>query len=231
MNFSTKGLGFILLIASLTACGSGSDSPPVQSTATFSVDAAYKNNLSTARDLAWSLTGTINANSLSGSGTLKKSGLSAGTFNGAPVQMIAAVVSGTIIAAGKSAPLNTNTTTYYDANLKAVGSSGTTGTGYQTETLSALPVAAKIGDTGNLSSAIGYSDAARLIKASTSTSTWALSADTPNTAILTITTVLVGKTSADNATLTEVLKTTPSGVTTPVSLESNANNQIVKFNF
>jgi hypothetical protein len=232
MNFMIKLLGVILVCASLSACGGGSDSTaPIVSTATFSIDAARKISLATAIDLPWTLSGTVNGNAVSGSGTFKKSGFTAATFNGTAAQSITSVTNGTIAALGKSAPLTTTSTVYYDAGVKTIGTISQLGTTYVIEVLNSLPTAAKVGDTGTVSTRTDYSDIAKLVKVGSSTTTWALTADTPNTAVLTLTTVIFGKTIAENSTTTDVSKLTPAGATTQVSIETNINNQVLKLTF
>ncbi len=234
---SIVGFSFALLVG----CGGGGDSGsgslggpeivPAVSSSTFSVDAAYKNNLSASRNLSWKLVGTVQTIAVTGTGTWVESGLSATTFNGQPAQLRTIKTNGTLITLGQSTPLVINQNVYYDSGFRNVGSSGTAGSNYQTMTFSVLPTTAKIGDSGLLAIIKSYSDVAKLNKISTGTTSWVLSADSATTAILKITTALVTPTGVGNLTTFESVRVSTTGETTKVTFESLGIDQMLKFSF
>jgi hypothetical protein len=222
-----------LSVGLVSACGGGSSGSAASavSTSTFSVDAAFKGNIAAPRNLPWTLTGTVQGVAVSGSGTLTESGLSASSFNGTAAQLRTVRFNGTLIALNQSAPYSQTESAYYDSGYRLIGGSGTAGTSYITQTLSTLPTAARVGDSGALATITNYGDAAKLLKTSSSTVTWALAADTANTALLKLTTAVAGPTGSVTTTTTETLRITPAGDTTKVSLDSNVSGQLLKFTF
>jgi hypothetical protein len=219
----------LFLISSLAACGGGGSAPAgtstVASTSTFSVDAAYKKNITTPRNLPWTISGVINGISVSGSGTVNETYVNSITFNGVIAQVRTAAFNGTLTAQGQSSPYVQTESAYYDSLFRIIGSSGTQGVSYATTNLTALPTTAKVGDQGNLSSSTSYSNAAKTAIAGTASTTWAISADTATTALLKLTSTSTG------ATTVETLRITPAGDVTRLSLDANVNGQTLKFSF
>jgi hypothetical protein len=228
------------LLGALSACGGGGGSSApaaVASTNTFSIDAAYKSSVAAVRTVPWTISGNVTATIsgvpttvvVSGSGTLRESGLSSTTFNGKAAQARTLSFSGTLQAQGQSSPYSQSETVYLDANLGNLGSTGST-TSYASAIVATLPIAAKVGESGNLMTLDGFVDASKLVKSASSTVTWALLPDTATTALLQI---IVKGTSTAGVTNSSVdtYRITPTGTTTRVSLDSSVSGQSLKFTF
>jgi hypothetical protein len=219
-----------LLLMSLAACGGGGSASEgtttlVPSVATFSIDAAYKKNITTSKNLTWSLSGIVNGLAVSGSGTLNETYVSGTTFNGLVAQLRTSAFNGTLSGQGQSAPYTQTERTYYDSLIRFIGSSGSAGVTYANTILGTLPTAAKIGDQGNLSTTTSYSNAAKTTVLGSSNVGWVLSADSATSALLKLTS------SGNGVTTVETLRLTTTGEVTRVSIESNVNGQVLKFSF
>jgi hypothetical protein len=233
MNTVLRIFAVSVATMSLLACGGGGGdaggAAAATSTSTFSIANANIDNIKATRNLNWTLSGVVSGVAVGGSGTYVDSGLAASTFGGGAAQLKTIRFNGNITAQGQSSPYSQIENVYYDAAFLQIGSVGAGGTLYTTVNLSALPTAAKIGDSGTLATVTGYSNPAKTSQTGTSTVTWALSADTATTAILKVTTT--SNNAASPSTSVETLRITPAGVTTKVSIESNVGGQVLKFSF
>jgi hypothetical protein len=235
MNSLSRWLTLFAVGSLLNACGGGSSSPAtVAATTTFSVDAAYKNNVSTARNSTMTITAVQGTQTAKGTATMVESALSATTFNGRSAQTRTVSVNGSVSAGTQTAPFVLNETTYVDSTFVPVGnvttSGGTSATAYQTSTvIGALPTAAKVGDSGSFLTVETFTTAAKTVKTSTGTITWALSADTATTALLKMTTTLTG--SANNGTTIETLRITSAGAVTRLQVDANLGGVRVIYDF
>jgi hypothetical protein len=227
-----RTLAFCTATISLFACGGGGDSaaPAVASTSAFSVADAYTDNLKAVRNLNWTMSGIVTGVGVSGSGTFTDSGLAVATFGGlSNAQRKTIGFNGSISAQGQSAPYSQSESIFYDSAFRQIGYSGTQGVSYMSTTLGTLPTAAKVGDTGTLLTTTGYLDQAKTaLNGTVSNVTWALSADTADTALLKLTSTSNG---SSTPTSVETLRVTPSGTTSKVSIEANVNGNLLKFNF
>ena len=231
-----KRISFLALAALspfLAGCGGGGGSAAAVavSTSNFALDAAYVDNMTIARNIPWTVRGTFQGVPVTGSGTLVESAATASTFNGKSAQARNSNFNGTISAQGQSAPISVVETTFLDASRLVVGSGGTAGTAYNFIIQSApLPNAAKVGSSGAFVSYDIFRDALKSVKVSSSVVTWSLEADTASTALLTFFTKATATTGAVTTTA-EVLRITPSGVTTRVRVDGNVNGQALSFFF
>jgi hypothetical protein len=225
----------LLAFVSMYGCGSGggtSTPAVVASTNSFSVDAAFRNNESATRNASINISAIANGVTSSGTGTYSESALSTITFNGVSAQARTTTLNGSVLVGGQSAPFGSTGTTYYDGALLPVGSlvvspTGVSTTSYVTSrNITALPIAAKVGDSGNFVTLDSFSNSAKTVKVSTSTNSWTLSADTSTTALLKLI-----STSSTGSTVTETLRITPAGAATRLQIDTTLSTGRVIFDF
>jgi hypothetical protein len=226
----------VLATSLLSACGGGSSAPTtVISTNSFAVDTAFRNNESASRTHSIKVTATVGVQTATGTGTIVESALSPTLFNGSSAQLRTSTVNATLALGNQTAPFTVNGTTYLDINLYPVGALATSSTGLSSTTyevstlLAALPSAAKVGDSGSFLKVDSFSNAAKTVKISSSTITWALSADTASTALLKFTRITTGST--NDGTTIEISRITPAGVITPVQVDAALATGRVIFDF
>lgn len=209
-------LSILLSTAFLVACGGGGgDSSPVATTKTFDLKATYATYLNSSYAYKISISGIVSGVPVAGSGNLTVGTLQSTQFEGKPALMKTSVITGTINAGGNSIPYSGSSQGYYDSNYNPVGTSGDN---YSVVgNYIAMPTAAKVNDTGVWMTSVNYSSSAKLYPTGTRSVSYALSADTETTAILTL--VYTDKDTSGNiiSTITDKLRISVTNSVTPLS--------------
>jgi hypothetical protein len=172
-------------VALLAACGGGGGGgtpAPVASTQTFDLRAAYVALFTTSSSNQFTISGTIEGTSVTGSGTATSGSVSSGTFEGLASLQRSQTISGTLTGGGETIPLTVTTTDWTDSNYVPRGS-----TGEEYEVVSGtptIPTTARVNDTGMLFTAITYPDSRKLFRTGTVDVSYVVEADTATTAIV-----------------------------------------------
>ena len=203
----------------LSACGGGGGgvSGPVASTESFSLAKLWANMLTTPSTNNVTIQGTFNSgvDPVTGSGTISYSNLSAGTFEGNPLQKQTQTNAISLVSKGQTIPVNETYTTWVDSNNTPKGESG--GDDYiVVTTLGNLPSAARINDTGTAYTANRYADSTKAVLRGTRTVSYLVEADTASTALVS---VIYEDKNTSNVTTnksTQQLRITPTGTFTRI---------------
>jgi hypothetical protein len=172
-------------VALLAACGGGGGGgtpAPVASTQTFDLRAAYVALFTTPSSNQFTLSGTIEGASVTGSGTATSGSVSSGTFEGLASLQRSQTISGTLSGNGQTIPLTVTSTDWTDSNYVPRGS-----TGDEYEVVSGtptIPTTARVNDTGMLFTAITYPDSRKQFRTGTVDVSYVVEADTATTAIV-----------------------------------------------
>ena len=136
--------------------------------------------------------------------------MSAGTFEGMPALQKTTTSTGSIVANGQTAPLNSLSITWVDSNYVPKGQSGdgeylvVTGTPI-------FPTAARINDTGTFYKVNRYATSSKAVLLGTETVSYLLEADTVSTALLTIIFVEKNTSGITTSTNRQQFRITPAG--------------------
>lgn len=172
-------------VALLAACGGGGgggSSAPVASTQTFDLRAAYVALYTTPSSNQFTINGTIEGTSVTGSGTATAGSVSSGTFEGLASLQRSQTISGTLSGNGQTIPLTVTSTDWTDSNYVPRGS-----TGDEYEVVSGtptIPTTARVNDTGMLFTAITYPDNRKQYRTGTVDVSYVVEADTATTALV-----------------------------------------------
>lgn len=172
-------------VALLTACGGGGGGgtpAPVASTQTFDLRAAYVALYTTPSSNQFTISGTIEGISVTGSGTATAGSVTSGTFEGLASLQRSQTVSGTLSGNGQTIPLTVTSTDWTDSNYVPRGS---TGDEYEVvEGTPTIPTTARVNDTGMLFTAITYQDSRKLFRTGTVDVSYVVETDTATTALV-----------------------------------------------
>lgn len=173
-----KSLFTIGTFMALTACGGGGGSTTPSTPTTYPLRSGYQAFLGQSEVNNFSISGTC-----TGSATETRSAVVPATFEG-----IAGVSDTTTLTGSFSnctpASFASTGTSYYDTNYKPIGSINP-GTDYAVYTSATdLPTSVRVGDTAQFGSVDVYSSSTKQVKTGTRTLSYAVEADTGNTAII-----------------------------------------------
>ena len=171
-------------VALMTACGGGGGgtAAPVASTQTFDLRAAYVALFTTPSSNQFSISGTIEGVSVTGSGTATSGSVSSGTFEGVASLQRSQTISGTLSGNGQTIPLTVTSTDWTDSNYVPRGS---TGDEYEVvDGTPSIPTTARVNDTGVLFTATTYPDSRKQYRTGTVTATYVVEPETETTAIV-----------------------------------------------
>jgi outer membrane lipopolysaccharide assembly protein LptE/RlpB len=178
----------IAVTALLTACGGGGGggvSVPVASTESFNLKTVWANTLTSSSSNNYTISGTVSGVAVSGSGTVTRGNLSAGTFEGLPAQQRTTTATGSVVVNGVTVALNTSSIDWVDSNYVPKGESG--GEDYVVVTgTPTIPTTVRINDTGTLYTANRYFSSTKAVLRGTSRATYVVEADTSSTALVTL---------------------------------------------
>jgi hypothetical protein len=137
--------------------------------------------------MSFSSAGTVGGVSATASGTLITSwGLTPTTFESESALKRTASFTGTGIVGGQTITVENTVFSYLDVTYLPLGEQ--TGTYGVVTGMPTIPQTARVGDTGTLYSMLHYADSTKATLVGTSTTTYAVNAETPSTALVTITT-------------------------------------------
>lgn len=173
-------LGTLLAIAGCGGGSSGASSSNETSTptATFPLRSGYQALLSQNEINNFSIGGTC-----TGSATQTRSAVKADTFEGIQGVSNTTTLTGVYTNCTPGSFASTSTS-YYDTNYKPIGAVNL-GTDYVVYiTSNDLPTTVKVGDTAQFASIDVYSSSSKQIKTGTRTQSYAVEADSSNTAII-----------------------------------------------
>lgn len=182
MKFLKIFLAFNTVLA-IAGCGGGgsggSNSTEVTtSTATFPLRSGYQAFLSQSEINNFSISGTC-----TGSATQTRSAVKADTFEGIQGVSNTTTLTGSYTNCTPGSFASTSSS-YYDTNYKPIGAV-TPGTDYVVYTTSSdLPTTVKVGDTAQFAEIDVYSSSTKQSKTGTRTQSYAVEADSNNTAII-----------------------------------------------
>jgi len=173
-------------VALLAACGGGGGGGtpgPVASLLTFDLRAAYVSSFINTSTNRFTITGTQDGISITGSGTGTYGALSSGTFEGGAAQQRTSTVTGSFIVEGQSFPLNYSSVSWVDSNYYPLGAD--VGDEYTVVVGTAtIPTAVRVGDSGQLYMSNRFTSSAKTTPLGTITSTYVVEPDTASTALV-----------------------------------------------
>jgi hypothetical protein len=185
-----------LTIFIIGACGGGggssSSSTTATSTLTFPAAQAISNFFSNRQSVDYILTGQGGAGPIAGSGTITFYNPVAVTFEGKPALDQLETIKGPLSGGGV---YDFETHNYYTTNYDPVGDSViNAGSSYQAYCVvqgnDTYPSSVKVGDSGNLGTSDCYQDSTKTVATGMSVDSYAVSADTAKTVIISLITNL-----------------------------------------
>ncbi|WP_146188554.1 hypothetical protein [Limnohabitans sp. 2KL-51] len=201
----------------LAACGGGGGGTPapVASTSTFDLRAAYVALYTTPSSNQFTLNGTVNGVSVTGSGTATSGAVTTGTFEGLQSLQRSQTISATLSGNGQTLPLTVTSTDWTDSNYVPRGS---TGDEYEVVVgTPTIPTTARVNDTGVLYTATLYPDSRKQYRTGSVVASYVVEPETATTAI-----VKLIRTSRDtNSTITDI---------STGSFRIDATNRFVRLN-
>ncbi len=192
-------------------CGGGGGGPatPVASTDTFPLAIIFANSLQSSSS-PFSISGSVNGVSVSGSGTVTRGSLRSGTFEGVTAQQRTVTATGSFSVNGISYSLNNSSVDWFDPNYLPLGETG--GADYVVVTgVPVIPANVRVNDTGTLYTANRYSSSAKTLLRGTETVTYVVEADTASTALLTLITTEKDNFNSTISTYSSQVRITPTG--------------------
>jgi hypothetical protein len=214
MNKAIRHIFTTLAFVVLAGCGGGSGGTPatVASKETFNLSQAWVNYLTTTQSLSFSVQGTINGESVSGSGTLSQSGLQASTFENAPAQRKSGAATLKIVVNRQSTDLALTTAMYVNSNYLPLGSQG----GDYAVVFNAvnIPPTTKIGDNGIWYTERTYPSSAKPYSTGTRTTAFTMEPDTASTALLKIISTDYSSGGSQTSSTVVTFRMTPAGALT-----------------
>ena len=190
----------VSVLLTLAACGGGggSGSGVVASTLTFPLQQININQLVNSSSAPFTVSGTMNGYSVTGTGNLTDGTLSAATFEGNPAQQQITTITGSITVNGQTSSLGSSSTTYVDSNYLPLGVSDTSEYTVMV-TANPIPSSVHVNDTGTLATGNRYTNSTKSTLLDTLTMTYVIEADTATTALLSV----INKYQDMNGTITE----------------------------
>lgn len=212
-----KTLAAVGALSLMTACGGGGGggaAAPVASTDTFPLTTILANSLQSSSN-TYTISGTSNGAAVTGSGTVTRGSVSAGTFEGVAAQQRTTTATGSFTVNGTSYALNNSATDWFDSNNVPVGESG--GTDYVVVTgTPTIPATVRVNDTGTLYTANRYSNSSKSYLRGTVTVTYVVEADTATTALLTLISTEKDNFNTTTSTSSTQVRITPAGALTRI---------------
>lgn len=219
MNVKNVLLTCIASIA-LFGCGGGgggSDSAPAPATTeNYQLWQAWVNYATASATRNFTIDGSVNGVSVTGSGLATTGSLSSATFEGKAALRKTTTISGTISVAGQTLPYGGSSTTYLDTNYLPLGSSDGE---YAVVTGTSIPQTAKVNDTSVLYTYTRYPSSAKSYSTGTGVVTFALVPETASTSLLKVISADKSTSGGVEATTIATFRITPAGALTPLSEE------------
>lgn len=223
--------GMLLLLAGCGGGGGGGDDPPLTSTQSFPLQTGYKNNVANGQSVSYVISGscTGNASYFRSPATNNPAG-----FEGVVPSL---QVTSTSNISYSSACANTvspdpganSTTLYYDSNYNYLGSTEASYYSYMDLPLVAVPMSVTVGQSGALGKENIDTDNTKTLHLGYTEGSYAVTADTATTAIITETIQVYRADPASPGnyylatTRKEKSRISTDGTLTPVSIEIQSN--------
>ena len=191
-----KRMAVCLICCVVTGCGGGSSGSPASTSAspastptntpvTFPVGIALTNLNSKGFSASFNITGKLNNQAASGSGSISRSPDSAATFEGQQALVSTVTVTATLNGPNGSVPFGDSAQGYTDTDYNPIGV--VSGLEYDDlQGTSSHPVTVKVGDTGFIGAMKRYIDSSKAVLLGTTRQSYVIESDTANTAILDI---------------------------------------------
>jgi hypothetical protein len=177
---SIKSLFAISALMTLAACGGGGGGSTAPSTTTtYPFRSGYQSLISQSEVNSFSISGTC-----TGTATETRSAAVPATFEGTAGVSTTTTLTGSYSNCTPASFASTGVS-YYDTNYKPLGSA-TPGTDYAVYSVTDLPISVKVGDTAQFGTADVYSSNTKQVKTGTRTRSYAVEADSGNTAIINV---------------------------------------------
>jgi hypothetical protein len=176
---SIKSLFAISALMTLAACGGGGGSAAPSTTTTYPLRSGYQSLISQSEVNSFAISGTC-----TGTATETRSAAVPATFEGTAGVSTTTTLTGSYSNCTPASFASTGVS-YYDTNYKPLGSA-TPGTDYAVYSVTDLPISAKVGDTAQFGTADVYSSNTKQVKTGTRTLSYAVEADSGNTAIINV---------------------------------------------
>lgn len=227
-----KLMSAVAAATSLVACGGGGggSSAPVASTETFNITQAWVNYLTSTQSLPFTLSGTLNGVSISGSGTYSQSSLQSVTFEGSSALKKSGTATFSITANGQTAQSAVTTAAFVDSNYQPLGSENSSEYRVVTGT-PAIAATGKVGDNGIWYIENTYPNSSKSYRTGTQTTSFVLEADTASTALLKIIQISYTTSGSQTDTSTVTFRITPSGSLTRLSESSVSSDGTLTANY
>jgi len=185
----------------LASCGGGGSSAPAT---TYPLQAAWISSLTTASTRNFTVSGTDNTYTATGSGTDAEAAITAGTFRGTSCQQQVETVTGSVTINSTSTSLNATNTSYYDSNYNYLGQIGAGEYLIVDNGSWNLPTTVTVGSSGTIYTGKTYQDNTFATQIGTETGTYSISTDTvANSALATLVITQRDLTGAVTQTTTE----------------------------
>jgi hypothetical protein len=172
----------VALTATLVACGGGGDSDSSR----YAFKDAIINYPKTRQTMSFEVTGTISGKAVTGSGSMTFSDLSPIIFQGQSAVVRTVSQIGSINIDGRTTPLNSSSSLYYDSGNRPLAISG-----FQYEEFDATsritPETVQINDKAALFTSRTYTDSTKTTQVRTTQISYSVSQDTGNLALITLT--------------------------------------------
>ena len=215
-------------ISMLAACGGGGGGGTPASPETFQLRQALANDFTDVKAYPFKLTGTSIGLAVTGSGTITQSAISATTFEGTSARQKVQTTSTSATVAGPSGPIvvpisASVETLIVDSASVPIGYTSASAYGVPLVPL-AIPVTAKVGDTGTFGTITLFSSSAKSVSAGTLEYTYSLTADTASTAILSINSTQRTPARAVVGTQTSSYRISPAGAITRLAITGTTNS-------
>lgn len=226
-----KTLAAVGALSLMTACGGGGGgaAAPVASTDTFPLTTILANSLQSSSK-AFTITGTSNGATITGSGTATRGSLSAGTFEGTAAQQRTTTVTGSFTINGSTFALNSSSVSWVDSNNLPVGESG--GDDYVVVTgTPTVPATVRVNDTGTIYTANRYTDSTKIGLVGTLTVTYVVEPDTASTAMLTLIRTERDSLNVIESTNSAQVRITPAGALTYIKETSVQGSTSLVINY
>lgn len=162
--------------------GGGSTSAPVVQT--YDLRAAYVAMFTTPSSNQFFISGTIEAVTISGSGTATSSAVTSGTFEGLPSLQRSQIITGTLISNGPPTPLSVVSTDWTDSNYVPRGSTGEDVEYEVVVGTPTIPTAARVNDVGTLFTANWFQDSTKRVLMGTVVATYVVEPNGSTSAIV-----------------------------------------------
>ena len=211
-------------LALMTACGGGGGGSSAPAT-TYPFQAAWISSLTTASNRNFTVSGTANTYTATGSGTDAQAAITAGTFRGTSCQQQVETVTGSVTVNSTTNSLNATNTSFYDSNYNYLGQIGSSEYLIVDNGSWNLPATVTVGSSGTIYTGKTYRDNTFATQIGTETGTYSISNDTvANSALATLVITNYDLTGTVTSTDTEMIHVYTNGTSSNINANSVSGN-------